>query len=285
VGGQWKDSTPGVFPDTLQVAFNGTKTIDEISIFAVRDDYDNTVPPDQNTTTTQFSLIDFDVQYWTGTAWATVPGGAITGNNKAWVKLTFAPISTDKIRVVVNNASLDGYSRIVELEAWGNIPLAPPPTVRRNHALASNGSTAVGSTELNPASNAIDGSRIWAVGGAWKDNTPGVFPDTLQVNFNGTKSIDEISVFAVMDDFNSTTPPDLTTTTTQFSLIDFEVQYWTGSAWATVPGGTITGNNKAWVKITFPAISTSQIRVVVNNAAVDGYSRVVELEAWGDVPA
>jgi hypothetical protein len=43
----------------------------------------------------------------------------------------------------------------------------------------------------------------------------------------------------------------------------------------------VTGNNKAWVKLTFPAISTSGIRVVVNNAAIDGFSRIVELEAWG----
>jgi hypothetical protein len=32
-------------------------------------------------------------------------------------KLVFAPVTTSKIRVVINNAQA-GYSRIVELEAW-----------------------------------------------------------------------------------------------------------------------------------------------------------------------
>ena len=157
--------------------------------------------------------------------------------------------------------------------------------VRTNHALAANGGVASGSTELSPAAGANDGSRVWAVGGAWKDSTPGVFPDMLQINLAGTKVIDEISVFAVRDDFSNTTPPDMTTTTSQYSLIAFEVQYWTGSAWATIPGGVVTGNNKAWVKITFSQISTNAIRVVVNNCSLDGYSRVVELEAWGNVPS
>ena len=310
IGGAWKDDNPGVFPDTLQIDFNGLKKVDEISVFAVRDDFNNTTPPDETTTTTQYSLIDFEVQYWDGNNWVTVPGGLVEGNNKAWVKLTFPEIETTAIRLIVNNASLDGYTRVVELEAWGEAPVPTPtptpeptptptpspspsvvpspspsveptPTERSNYALAANGGVATGSTELNPAANANDGSRVWSIGGAWKDNDPGVYPDVLQVTFNGAKVIDEISVFAVMDDFNSTTPPDMSTTTTQYSLIDFLVQYWDGANWVTVPGGAITGNNKAWVKILFAPVSTTAVRIVVNNAAVDGYSRVVELEAWG----
>ena len=318
VGGAWKDSTPGAFPDTLQINLAGTKTIDEISVFAVRDDYTNTTPPDETTTTTQYSLINFVVQYWNGSAWVTVPGGTFTNNNKAWVKILFSPISTNAVRVVVNNASVDGFSRIAELEAWGGGGSVPtptptptpspspsvvpspspsvvpspspsasptPPMVRTNHALAANGGVAAGTTELSPASSAIDGSRVWSIGGAWKDNTPGIFPDVLTVTFNSMKPIDEISLFAVRDDFSNTTPPDMTTTTTQYSLINFEIQYWTGTAWVTVPGGTVTGNNNAWRKFTFAPVSTTRIRVIVNNASVDGYSRIAELEAWGDVPS
>jgi RHS repeat-associated protein len=42
----------------------------------------------------------------------------VTGNNKVWKKFTFAPVTTDKIRISTT-ASLDGHSRIVEVEAWG----------------------------------------------------------------------------------------------------------------------------------------------------------------------
>jgi hypothetical protein len=57
------------------------------------------------------------VQYWTGSAWTAVPGGSVTGNNKVWKKVIFSPLTTAKIRVLIN-ASADGYSRVVEVEAW-----------------------------------------------------------------------------------------------------------------------------------------------------------------------
>ena len=40
------------------------------------------------------------------------------GNNKIWRKFEFSPISTSKIRVVTS-ASVDGYSRLTEVEAYG----------------------------------------------------------------------------------------------------------------------------------------------------------------------
>ena len=46
-----------------------------------------------------------------------VPGGSVTGNDKAMRVFSFADITTTKIRVVVNNAR-NNYSRIVEVEAF-----------------------------------------------------------------------------------------------------------------------------------------------------------------------
>jgi hypothetical protein len=71
-----------------------------------------------STTFTSYGITDFDVQYWNGSAWVTVPNGSIVNNNKVWTKLTFSPVTTSRIRVVVNNA-LATFSRVVELEAWG----------------------------------------------------------------------------------------------------------------------------------------------------------------------
>ena len=98
--------------------FAGTKTIDEIDVFTVQDNYASPTEPTDTQTFTNYGITDFDVQYWTGSAWATVPGGAVTGNNKVWRKISFTAVATTKIRVVVNNA-LASYSRITELEAWG----------------------------------------------------------------------------------------------------------------------------------------------------------------------
>jgi len=128
---------------------------------------------------------------------------------------------------------------------------------------------------------AIDGIRNWATSGAWKDATPDSYPDILQVDFNGSWAIDEIDVYLVRDDYLNTADPTLSTTFSIYGITSFDVQYWNGSGWVTVPAGNITNNNNVLRKLTFSPITTTKIRVVVNNAQAS-YSRIVELEAWSD---
>ncbi|HKJ22944.1 MAG TPA: hypothetical protein VKA13_07635, partial [Gammaproteobacteria bacterium] len=59
------------------------------------------------------------VQYWNGSAWATVPGGSVTGNNHVWRTFSFSAVSTNRVRVLVHKA-LGGYSIVTELEAYTN---------------------------------------------------------------------------------------------------------------------------------------------------------------------
>ena len=316
-GGAWKDADPFVYPDWLQLDFGGARIVDEINIYGVRDDYMSPVEPTTSTVSTVYGLHNFNVQYWNGSTWANVPGGSVSGNNLVLRKLSFSPITTSRIRVVVNSA-MDGFSRIVELEAWGggnpNSQPSPTPTVapsptptvapsptptiapnpsptptpvpsptpssRVNVALAANGATASASSALAEPRFAIDGTRIWALSGSWKDSTPLVYPDWIQVDFNGSKTIEEINLFGVRDDYLNVAEPVATTVSTVYGLVNFSVQYWNGSSWVNVPGGSVTANNLVWRKFTFSPITTSRIRVVVNSA-VDGFSRVVELEAWG----
>jgi hypothetical protein len=47
-----------------------------------------------------------------------------------------------------------------------------------------------------------------------------------------------------------------------------------------VPGGAVTNNNLVWRKVTFPEVTTTKVRVVIQRAA-DGRSRLVEVEANG----
>jgi RHS repeat-associated protein len=274
----WNDDAPAnTFPDWLQIDFNGSKTIDEIDVFTVQDNWQNPSEPTETMTFTQYGLTGFDVQYWNGSSWATVPGGSVSGNNKVWKKVTFSPITANKIRVLTN-ASPDGYSRITELEAWS---AAPPPT---NVARAANGATASASSAYPGygASGANNGGRKGdSASDYWNDDAPAnTFPDWLQIDFNGSKTIDEIDVFTVQDNWQNPVEPTETMTFSLYGLTAFDLQYWTGSAWATVPGGSVSGNNKVWKKITFSPITTTKIRLLTN-ASPDGYSRVTELEAWG----
>ena len=65
-----------------------------------------------------------------------------------------------------------------------------------------------------------------------------------------------------------------------YGIQDFEVQYWDGSQWVTVPNGAVTGNDKAMRVFTFPEITTTKIRVFVTNAR-NNFSRLTEIEAIG----
>lgn len=276
-GGGWNDGTPDTFPDWVRVDLPRATNVSEIDVFSVQDDYLHPAEPNESMTFSQYGLVDFDVQYWDGSNWITVSGGAVTGNNQVWRKFTFPAVSTTSIRVNVRRA-LGTWSRVTELEAYGD---APPVNVART----ANGGSAVASSTHSPgypASGAIDGDRRgmnWGSGTGWNDGTPDAFPDVLQVNFSGTKSINEIDLFSVQDDYLSPSEPTAGMTFSQYGLVDFDVQYWNGSAWATVPGGTVDGNNLVWRKFTFGPISTNAIRVNVRRALAT-WSRVTEIEAY-----
>ena len=291
-GGLWNDGTPDTYPDWLQVDFAASRTIDEIDVFTLQDNYTNPIEPTQSTTFNSRGITSFDVQYWNGSAWVTVPNGSITNNNKVWSKLSFSAVTTTKIRVVVNSALAD-YSRITELEAWSSDVIPPPPTPtptpsnRTNVALATNGATASSSSDYSAGyspGGAINGDRKglnWSNGGLWNDGTPDTYPDWLQVDFAASRTIDEIDVFTLQDNYTNPIEPTQSTTFNSRGITSFDVQYWNGSAWVTVPNGSITNNNKVWSKLSFSAVTTTKIRVVVNSALAD-YSRITELEAWSN---
>ncbi|SRR6266536_941439 len=85
---------------------------------------------------------------------------------------------------------------------------------RVNFALAANGGVASASSELSgsfPASGTNNGDRKglnWESDGGWRDAEPGnSFPDSLEIDFNGNKTIDEIDVFTVQDSYASPSEP------------------------------------------------------------------------------
>jgi hypothetical protein len=129
-GGGWNDATENVFgSDWLQVNFAGTKTINAIEVFTLRDGFASN-PSDPTLTETFNSAINggsgitsFNVQYLSGATWVDVPGAQVQLNNNVRRRFTFSPISTNAIRVVVRDAVVwttiaNNYSRIVEVEAW-----------------------------------------------------------------------------------------------------------------------------------------------------------------------
>ncbi|MEQ1743181.1 MAG: hypothetical protein ABL869_11890 [Candidatus Nitrotoga sp.] len=102
----------------------------------------------------------------------------------------------------------------------------------------------------------------------------------MQINFNGMKAIDRVVVYTLQDNYTSGTEPTDTLTFKNEGVTGFTVQGWDdGSAWVTL--ATISGNNLVKRTVSFAAFTTDQIRVNVTSVLAS-YSRIVEIEAWGN---
>ncbi|HEX7176967.1 MAG TPA: PKD domain-containing protein [Pyrinomonadaceae bacterium] len=183
------------------------------------------------------------------------------------------------VKDAAGNSSLNVAEELITVNAGG---------CAVNWALASNGASASASSTSNsrdysPA-NTIDGDNTgvgWEQGGGWNDDTRDLWPDWLDVNFNGAQAVNEIRVYTLQNDYSQPVVPDETTDASYYGISDFEVQAWDGTQFVTVPGGLITGNTKAMRVITLGApVTTSAIRIKVNAGRIH-FSRIVEVEAIG----
>jgi hypothetical protein len=275
-GGGWADGTIDSYPDWVQIAFNGRKSIDRVAVYTLQDNYTSPVEPGNTLTFSQYGVTDFVVEGWTGSSWTTL--GTVSGNNLVKRTVTFAPFVTDRIRVQVTNARA-AVARITEIEAWG-----VPAERGTNVALASNGATATASSSYGPGfpvRAVIDNERAgrnWTAGGGWADATIDAYPDWAQVSFSGMKSIDRVVVYTLQDNYTAPVEPDDTMTFSAYGIVDFTVQGWDGSSWVVL--GTVSGNDRVKRTVTFAAFTTDRIRVVVANARTY-LSRITEIEAWG----
>ena len=277
-GGGWRDANPGVFPDWVQVDFSGSRTIDRVVVYSVQNNWTNPVEPTDTTTASVYGIRNFTVQGWSGSAWVTL--ATVSANTLAKRTVTFPAYTTDRIRINVT-ATADGWTRITEVEAWGT----NSATTASNVALASNGGTASASSTLSAnyaASSLINnerkGANFGGAGGGWRDANPGVFPDWVQVDFSGSRTIDRVVVYSVQNNWTNPVEPTDTTTASVYGIRNFTVQGWSGSAWVTL--ATVSANTLAKRTVTFPAYTTDRIRINVT-ATADGWTRITEVEAWG----
>ena len=192
--GGWNDATGNAFPDWLQVAFNGQKTINRVVVYTLQDNYASPSTPTDTMTFSQYGITAFQVQGWTGSAWSTL--ATVTGNNLVKRTVTFAPFTTDRIRILVNGAMLV-YSRIIEVEAWtaGPAPTTTtlvsslnPSTVGQPVTFTATvtGIAPTGNVVFRDGANTIAGCSAVALAGAGNARTAACTTSALA---QGTRSI------------------------------------------------------------------------------------------------
>lgn len=69
------------------------------------------------------------------------------------------------------------------------------------------------------------------------------FSDWLQVDFNGSRNINEIEVFTLQDNYPNPAGPTQAMTFSLYGLTPFDVQYWNGSSWV-LPRGSGTNDRE-----------------------------------------
>jgi RHS repeat-associated protein len=131
-------------------------------------------------------------------------------------------------------------------------------------------------------SYANDGVRYMGPNGDhyWRDEHG--LPTWVQVDFSGEKVLHEIDVITARDDYGTQADPGATQTFGNYGTTAYKVEYWNSqtAGWVVVPGGNFTGNSLVWRKLSFPAVTTTKIKVSVT-ATSDSVVRLMEVEAWG----
>jgi hypothetical protein len=280
-GGGWIDATANSYPDWVEIDFNGSKTIDHVIVYTLQDNYTSPVEPTDTLTFGLYGVTDFTVQGWNGASWVTL--GTVSGNHLVKRTVNFTATTTDRIRINVTNA-LASYARITEVEAWG-VNAGP---LQINVALASNGGIASASSTYTQSGYSFAAAAInnneragvnWGNGGGWIDATANAYPDWVEIDFNGSKSIGHVVVYSVQDNYASPVEPTDSMTFGLYGITDFTVQGWNGASWVTL--GSVSGNNLVKRSVNFTATATNRIRINVTNA-LSSFSRITEVEAWGN---
>jgi hypothetical protein len=122
------------------------------------------------------------------------------------------------------------------------------------------------------ANDGVTSSASWStgpLGGGWNDGTSGVFPDWLAATWAQPVTLDTVTVYSL----DSTAHPAAKNTLSDY---DVQVQQADGS-WVTV--ASVRGNTLGKITSTFPAVTTTALRLYITDTADHTYSRVIELEA------
>jgi len=199
----------------------------------------------------------FKLQYLTNGAWANVPGTSVGGNVNKEVNLVFTtPITASSFRFY---DSYDGNVYIREMALY-------PPNGTNSFPFGTDfGVDLARKQPVFDTAHSTGNFPLLAVDGrispssAWQTTLVG--SNSLLVNLQFTNKIGSAHLYS-----GATGVPPLT---------NFALQYWTGSAWANIPGGSVSGNTNGALVIPFTTpVTTTKVQLLFTNS---GTSAVQEL--------
>ncbi len=199
----------------------------------------------------------FYFQYLTNGNWVTVPGSTVVGNTNVERNIVFSSaITSTSFRVY---DSLDSPIRIRQLALYppngtNSYPFGTDFSIdlaRKQPAFAT--ANAYGNWPLLASDGLVSPASTW--------QTTLVGSNALLINLQFTNKIGSAHLYS---GGTGVTP-----------LTNFVLQYWTGSAWANISGGSVSGNSSTALVIPFTTpVTTTKVQLVFTNS---GVSAVQEL--------
>lgn len=288
--GYWNDGTNGSWPDWVQIAWATPQTIDrvvariplaqsgfplgEITLERTRIQYFD------DATSTWVDIAgrsgqDNPILDWQG------PVDVYDGSESR--SFDVRPVTTTKIRALIEDGSTDGWSWLDELEAYNSDCAEPTP---RDVNVAGTGAATASTTWNSSASTIIDGRRqVDRYAGYWIDDSSYVDGDWVQVAWAAPQSINRIVLRAPWQQ-TSYAP-------TYRTLARTRVQYWADEIpkWVdvnstqpnpiidwVVPEDALDGSEIK--QFDFPTVSTSRVRILSERGNAFGRTMLDELEAY-----
>ena len=181
---------------------------------------------------------NFKIQFRNGSGnWVDVPGATITGNTATERVVPFSEPRTSSDFRLYSDDNINPVVREIALyppNMAGGIDVGYPLGTDVTLSLtARRPATASSNNSGNYPKNAVDGH----VNNARWLSTGANAGDWLEIDLLESQGIGSAHVYSGWSDTNPIT--------------DFEIQYWNGSAWQTVPGSQVSGNTANAVAVNF----------------------------------
>jgi hypothetical protein len=244
--------------DWLELNLGQARTVDEVRLYVRNDRATNRYRPPAS----------YQVQYWTGSAWATVSSQVKTPATPRsnYNLVRFASVSTQRLRVQVTHAS--GFKTgLTEVQAFarGGGP-APGPGNKAGPATPSASYTSPWETvaALNdgidpPVSNDTVNPR-W---GTW----PNTGQQWAELTWSSPQTLDAADVYFFDDNGGVRLPAS------------YRLQYWNGSSYVDVAAGGYPLAANQYNRVAFTQVSTTRLRVVLQSGSAS--VGLLEVKAFG----
>ncbi|MEV0145631.1 MULTISPECIES: discoidin domain-containing protein [unclassified Nonomuraea] len=247
--------------DWYELNFGAARTFNEVRLY-----FKDSRPA----STTYRAPSAYDIQYYNGSAWVSVPSQAKSPATPQanYNVVKFGAVSAQRMRVLATNAS-GARTGLTEIKVFNRGGTQEPPAGNLAASATPSASYTSSWESVNAVNDGVDPpSSNDTVNPRW-----GCWPETGQqwvdLTWSSAKTLNKAQVYFFDDDEGIDMPAS------------WRLQYWNGSAYADVPGAsayTLTKN--AYNTVTFTATGTTKLRVLLTG---NGSSSVglLEVKAFG----